>query len=730
MTVRLPRHQSTSMAMSSSTTADPSAEGRRPNRLIHEKSPYLQQHAYNPVDWYPWGHEAFARAKQENKPILLSIGYSTCHWCHVMERESFEDPQIAKLMNQYFVSIKVDREEHPDVDQVYMHAVQAMTGQGGWPLTVFLTLELKPFFGGTYFPPERRMNLPGMNELLPAIAQAWQTKHTDLAQSAEQLVTQLQQQLSRTGQAGPLTLEPLHKAFNQAAMTFDPTYGGFGGAPKFPQSHELSFLLHYAARTGTAQASEMVTTTLDHVARGGIHDHLGGGFHRYSTDAQWLVPHFEKMLYDQALLARAFLEAYQLTHNEGFAEVARGIFEYVLRDMTDSQGAFYTAEDADSEGQEGKYYVWRPEEIIQVLGQGEGELANQFYGIRPEGNFEAGTSILHIEQPIEAFSKLKGYEPAQLRMRLAQARERLQAARSRRSRPHRDEKILTSWNGLMIASLSYGAAVLREQRYLDVAQRAAQFILTKLRRNGTLLRRYRDGQALYPGTLEDYAFLGFGCLELYQASFAPRWLASAKELTGQMIRRFWDETAGGFFLRSKDDEPLIVRSKDAYDGATPSGNSLAALILLKLGRLTADETLESHGRRTLEAFSQRIDAHPVAYPQFLISWDFALGPTREIIVAGDPANPETTQMIQAIHQRFLPRTVLVLHDPCHDPETVAALMPYLKAKPPLTGKSTAYVCQGYVCRLPVTTTNQLEALLDEDAGAAQRVAQIMEDSTQ
>jgi len=689
-------------------------EGRTPNRLIHDKSPYLQQHAYNPVDWYPWGEEAFAKARRENKPLFLSIGYSTCHWCHVMERESFENPQIAKLLNEHFVSIKVDREEHPDVDQVYMSAVMMMTGQGGWPLTVFLTPDLKPFFGGTYFPPERRMNLPGMTELLPAIAQTWQTKRQDVVTSAEQLTALLTQQLAKSAEPGTLTVEMLNRAFNQAAMAFDPTFGGFGSAPKFPRSHELSFLLHYFDRTKTAQALEMVTTTLEHLARGGLHDHLGGGFHRYSTDAQWLVPHFEKMLYDQALLARTFLEASQVTGNESFAAVARDIFEYVLRDMTDPQGGFYTAEDADSEGQEGKFYVWRPEEIIEVLGQEDGALVNQFYGIRMEGNFEHGTSILHIEQPLDAFAKLKGYEPTQLATRLAAAREKLLAARSHRIRPHRDDKVLTSWNGLMIASFAYGARVLNEPRYLDAARRAAQFLLQRLQQDGQLLRRYRDGEALYPGTLEDYAFFCFGLFELYEASFEVEWLAEATRVAHQMVKRFWDAKEGGFFLRSHEDEPLIARSKEVYDGALPSGNSIATLVLLKLGLLTAEQSLESSGRRTLEVFVQTVDQNPFAYPQLLIAWDVALGPTQEVIVAGDSTSPDTTYLLRAIHERFLPRAVLALHSTGADAQAIEALIPYIKAKPPLNGKPTAYVCEQYVCKLPVTRVEQLQTLLDRE----------------
>ncbi len=704
------RHVTT---MSAPASAPHAAEPRRANRLIHEKSPYLQQHASNPVDWYPWGQDAFDKATREQKPIFLSIGYSTCHWCHVMERESFEDPAIAALMNASFVSIKVDREEHPDVDQVYMRAVTAMTGQGGWPLTVFLTPDLKPFFGGTYFPPHRRSSMPGLDELLPEVATAWQTKRQEVAQSADQLVALLRQELAPSArQPEALTDAVLQTAFDEAASAFDPIHGGFGGAPKFPRSHELSLLLHVWARTGTAQALEMVTTTLEQLARGGIHDQLGGGFHRYSTDQQWLVPHFEKMLYDQALLARTFLEAYQVTHRQEFNEAARDIFEYVLRDMTDPQGGFYAAEDADSEGQEGKFYVWRPDEMLAVLGQEDGELVNRFYGVTTEGNFEQQTSILHIEQPLEHLVKGTGEDPSALARRLASARQRLLTARSTRIRPHRDDKVLTSWNGLMIAAFAYGGSVLDEPRYLEAARRAAQFLLQHARRNGQLLRRYREGEARYPGTLEDYAFFTDGLLELYTATGEAMWLAEAKSLAKEMVAQFWDATGGGLFLRSRTQEPLIISSKEIYDGATPSGNSVAALVFLKLGRLTADQTFESYGRRLLETFAGQVQRSPFAYPQLLIAWDFALGPTKEIVITGDPALPDTAQMLHAFHQRFLPRTVLAVHQSGEAGAAVEALIPYVKTQRPLNGKATAYVCENYICSLPVTTVPQFESLLD------------------
>ena len=708
---------------------------RAPNRLIHEKSPYLLQHAHNPVDWYPWGPAAFEQAAREGKPIFLSIGYSTCHWCHVMERESFEDPRIAALINRDFIPIKVDREEHPDVDQVYMSAVTALSGQGGWPLTVFLTPELKPFFGGTYFPPEKQWGRPGMTDILPAIAEAWRSRREELAASAEQLTAAVQAHLvgtqpSGSVDSGPWTVdgrmvELLHAGFNQAVATFDEVHGGFGGAPKFPRPHGLSFLLAYHARTGSSQALGMVTTTLDHLARGGIHDHLGGGFHRYSTDEQWLIPHFEKMLYDQALLARAYLEAYRLTKRAEYAAVARRIFEYVLRDLRDPGGAFYAAEDADSEGQEGAFYVWTPEEITRVLGEEDGGLFCRFYGVRPEGNFSleprgdggattAGrrVSVLQIEQPEEAFAALKGLDPAALTRRLARSREALREARATRVRPHRDEKILASWNGLMIAALAYGGATLDEPRYVTAAEEAADFLLSRLMRDGVLLRRWTDGEARYPGTLEDYAFVSQGLLELYEAGFDPRRLAEAKRLAEAMVTRFWDAAGGGCFLRGKDEAPLIAQSKTCADGATPSGNAVAALVWLKVGRLLHDERLEAFGLGTLTACAERLGAAPMESPQMLMAGDVALGPGREVVIAGSPDAPETRSMLRALHERLLPRTVTIVAPDGEARRALEELVPGVKGKEPRNGQSTAYVCERFVCLAPTTDLATFAQLLD------------------
>ena len=684
----------------------------KPNRLIHEKSPYLLQHAHNPVDWYPWGEEAFAKARQEQKPIFLSIGYSTCHWCHVMEHESFEHSEIAQLMNQWFVSIKVDREEYPDVDQVYMQAVVMLTGSGGWPLNVFLTPDLKPFFGGTYFPPERRRNMAGMREILSSVHDAWQSRREQILTSAEQITASLHEQLARTTPSETISPELLQMAFNHATAAFDASRGGFGEAPKFPRSHGLSFLLHVWARTKTPQALELVTTTLDHLAHGGIHDQLGGGFHRYSTDAEWLVPHFEKMLYDQALLAKTYLEAYRITKRAAYAAVAKDTIEYVLRDLTDSHGAFYSAEDADSEGEEGKCYVWTPQEILDVLGPDEGALFDRFYGVTNEGNFEHGTSILHIEQPLEVFAHLKGFDPQNLARRLSVSRAKLFAVRSTRVRPHRDDKILTSWNGLMISTLAYAGATLDEPRYLTAASKAADFLLTQLMSKGQLLRRYRDGEARYPGTLEDYAFLSDGLFELYEATFDPRWLTAAQSLTAQMIQRFWDERSGGFFFRGKDEPPLIVSSKEIYEGATPSGSAVATLVLLKLGQLLADDQLDALGRRALDGVANTLKVAPFGYPQMLIACDVALGPTKEIIIAGAPTQPQTMEMIRAFHSRFLPRAIAILHPEGAGKQAIELLVPDVAAQGPIQGKPTAYVCERRVCQLPTTDVAQFIEALD------------------
>ncbi len=674
------------------------AEPQHTNRLAKEKSPYLLQHAHNPVDWYPWGEEAFEKARREQKPIFLSIGYSTCHWCHVMERESFEDPATAELLNRHFVAIKVDREERPDVDGLYMQAVIQMAGQGGWPLSVFLTPDLKPFYGGTYFPPEPRWGHPGFKSVLSGIADAWKNRREEVLRSGQAMAEALQGQAQETAGRAELSGKTLEQAYQSFSESYDETYGGFAPAPKFPRSHALSLILRHWKRTKEPRALQIVEKTLQAMAAGGIHDSLDGGFHRYSTDAEWHVPHFEKMLYDQALLARTYLEAYQATGREEYAQTARGIFDYVLRRMTGSGGGFYSAEDADSlepgteEKKEGAFYVWTARELEEVLGKKDAEAFGLLYGVQlhgnaahdPQGEF-AGKNILYRAR--------SGEEPAG-------AKQKLLAARDRRPRPHLDDKVLADWNGLMIAGFAFGAQVLDEPRYAEAARRAADFILTKMvRKDGRLLHRYRDGEAAIPGHLEDYAFLIHGLVDLYEATFEPRYLAEAKRLTGEMVRLFWDDTAGGFFLTGTDAEKLLVRQKELYDGAIPSGNSVAALDLIRVGRLTSEKGLEEKAARLTEAFGGQVSRQPSAFPQLLIALDFALGPSSEIVIAGPADAPETKEMLKTLRGRFFPNKVVSLHPP-GDADF-----------PMIDGKPTCYVCQNYACDLPTTDLEKLKNLL-------------------
>ena len=688
-------------------------EGRRPNRLIREKSPYLLQHAYNPVDWYPWGAEAFDRAKREDKPVFLSIGYSTCYWCHVMEQESFENPEVATLMNQHFVSIKVDREERPDLDAVYMTAIQAMSGQGGWPMTVFLTPQGQPFWGGTYFPPDDRAGRPGLRRILTSIAEAWRSRRDDILRSGQSITEAIQAGAVGGGEttAAP-TLDVFRAAAAQLGDQYDAAHGGFGPAPKFPRSHALSFLLHVWARGKEPRMLDMVTTTLDAMDRGGLHDQLGGGFHRYSTDERWLVPHFEKMLYDQALLARTYLEAYQATGRSRYADVARDIFEYVLRDLRDPGGAFYSAEDAGEVGKEGEFYVWTPAEIEHVLGEQDAEVVDAFYGVTRGGNFEHGRSILSVPQPLEAFAAERHLSVEEVRERLEASRRTLFETRNRRRRPHRDDKILTDWNGLMIGALAYGGRVLHEPRYVQAADEAATFLMERLRRDGHLLHRYRDGHADIDAFLDDDAFLSWGLLELYETTFDARWLQEAKRLTEEMVRLFWDQQSGGFFFSGTQNEQLIAKTKELYDGALPSGNSVAALDLMRVGLLTMDEGVRQIAEQLFKTFSARLTQAPHAYPQFLIALDWWLGPAQEIVIAGDPDRDDAQRMIREVARRFLPRAVVILHPTGPSAGAIEELVPFVREQTMLDGNATAYVCEQYRCQLPTTDLTQFTSRLD------------------
>jgi uncharacterized protein YyaL (SSP411 family) len=680
------------------------------NRLINESSPYLQQHAHNPVDWYPWGDEAFEQAKKEDKPIFLSIGYSTCHWCHVMERESFENEQIAEIMNEHFVSIKVDREQRPDVDQIYMNAVQLMTGSGGWPLSVFLTPDGKPFYGGTYFPPKDSYGRPGFERLILSIADAWKNRRQELIDSAGNLSELLK------SPPGPvdkrkLSLQVLTGAFKYFQDSFDAANGGFGFAPKFPQPTNLSMLLGYWYRAGNEQSLQIVEKTLDAMAKGGIYDHIGGGFHRYATDTRWLVPHFEKMLYDQALLSKVYLQAYQITGNKKYAEISKEIFDYVMRDMTEPKGGFYSAEDADSEGTEGTFYLWEPKQIASILDEDQAKVFNAFYGVTPKGNFEEDKTIIHVATSVEQLGKVFGTNPEDIENILRDARTKVFRERQKRIRPHRDDKVITAWNGLMISSLAYGGAVLDEEKYIAAAKRSAEFILSTLYKNNRLMRYYRNGQVIEKAFLDDYAFMAMALLDLYEATFEAKWLIEAKKLSEEMIELFADREKGGFFFTGKDGERLIARTKPSSDGAIPSGNSIAALVLLKLGRLTMDPHFTEQADRTLEAFSQQLEQSPAYSSAMLTAVNFWLGPTQEIVIAGSVDTTDTKQMLKLVHSKFLPNAVVLLHEQGNKGTAIEQIIPFVKNQTAIEGKATAYVCENYVCNRPVNSIEGFEKMI-------------------
>ncbi len=687
--------------------------GQRQNRLAFEKSPYLLQHKNNPVDWFPWGEEAFARAKAEDRPVFLSIGYSTCHWCHVMEKESFEDEEIARILNGHYISIKVDREERPDIDHIYMAACQAMTGQGGWPLTVIMAPDKKPFFAGTYFPKRSRGGWPGLIEILEQVREKWETDRERIAQIGDKITEAVKSQ--NIPEAGELSADTLHLAFQQYRDRFDPVYGGLGSAPKFPAPHNLMFLLRYWKMTGAHEALSMVEKTLSAMHNGGIYDHIGSGFARYSTDREWLAPHFEKMLYDNALLAVAYLEACQVTGSKRYARVAKEIFTYVLRDMTSPEGGFYSAEDADSEGEEGKFYLWTPAEIKEILGGEEGDSYCRLFDITEEGNFE-GRNIPNLiaccTAERAAMLRIDDAELTGLLELMEEPRRKLFAARKKRVHPHKDDKILTAWNGLMIAALAKGSRVLREPRYSRAAGKAAEFIWQRLRRrDGRLLARYREGEASYPAYLDDYAFLVWGLLELYEATFEIEYLSRAISLTEQMMDLFWDQENGGFFFYGEDGEKLIARPKELYDGVMPSGNSVAALNLLRLARLTGRSDFETLAGRQLKAFAGEVRRLPQAYACFLMALQFALGPAREVVIAGSKDDEGVKQMLSAVNEAFLPETVLVFYPEGEAGEKSTEIIPFLRGKHPVEGRATAYVCENYTCRAPITDVRQLLAAL-------------------
>ncbi len=680
------------------------AKKKHTNRLIDETSPYLQQHAHNPVDWYPWGEEAFARAKAEDKPVLVSIGYSACHWCHVMEHESFEDESTAAIMNEHFVNIKVDMEERPDIDQIYMNFVQLTTGRGGWPMNVFVTPDKLPFFGGTYFPPDRRYNIPSWQQVLVSIADAYRDKRDELARSANDILDELRRVGEAEFAAAGLSPDVLDTAFESFVRTFDGTNGGFGGAPKFPQAMPLEFLLRYHKRTGNEKALEMVRLTCEKMANGGMYDQLGGGFHRYSVDAVWLVPHFEKMLYDNAQLARVYTHLYQITQDEHFKWVAIEILEYVQREMLDAGGGFYSTQDADSEGEEGKFFVWTPEEITKILGEDDAKLFNFYYDVSDEGNFE-GENILHVSYSIEAAARALKITPEDFERSLETSRAKLFAEREKRIKPFRDEKVLAAWNGLMLAAFAEASAVYARPDFRETAEKNARFLKDQMIVNGRVFRSWKDGKAKLNGYLEDYANVADGLVELYQVSGRSEYIEQAKELADAMIAEFWDEENGGFFFTSNDHEELIVRSKDYFDNATPSGNSAAADVFLKLSRILGDDRYERFAVTVLRLASPQLRRYPGGFGRTLSALEFHFSPKREVVIIG----AERAELEAELWRHYLPDTVVVMTD---DPLRDVERSPLLEGRSMIDGRAAAYVCEDNVCQRPVSDIEQLREQLE------------------
>ncbi len=722
------------------TPTPPPATEARPahvehtNRLAREKSPYLLQHAHNPVDWYPWGEEAFAKARKERKPIFLSIGYSTCHWCHVMERESFENEEIAAFMNSRFVNIKVDREERPDVDRVYMTFVQATTGGGGWPLNVWLTPALKPFVGGTYFPPEDRHGQPSFLKVLRKIADAWQNDHGKISESGSQIMAALERSTAGAAAAGG-KVDPklIDTAYQQIARGYDTREGGFGGAPKFPRPVTLEFLFHVYRRSAPKSevgeaALGMALFTLRKMAAGGMHDQLGGGFHRYSVDALWRVPHFEKMLYDQAQLASAYLNGYQITGDLRYEAIARGTLDYVRRDLTDAKGGFYSAEDADSltqaggkEKAEGAFYVWTKKEIDDALGA-DAEVFDYQYGIEEAGNAPEGSdphrefegkNILYERQTFAETAKHFKRSELDVDESMRYRRATLLELRAKRPRPHLDDKIITAWNGLMISAFARGAQVLGDPNYLETATRAAKFVRDNLydAKTRKLRRSYRGGASDVGGFAEDYAFYIQGLLDLYEASFDVQWLKLAEQLQATQDRLFWDENGGGYFSNTGDDPNILLRMKEDNDNAEPAPSSIAALNLLRLGQIRDSKEWREKAKKTIAAFSAALNHYPSAMPQMLVALDFSLTKAKQIVIAGKPDAPETRDLLAETRRHYLPNTIVLLADGGEGQKYLAGKLEEMKAMEPIDGKPAAYVCENFTCKAPVTSVEELRKLL-------------------
>jgi len=683
-------------------------EHKHTNHLINETSPYLLQHAHNPVDWYAWSDEAFQKAKSENRPILLSIGYSACHWCHVMERESFEDERIAALMNDLFVNIKVDREERPDLDEIYMNAVQMLTGRGGWPMTVFLTPEGKPFYGGTYFPPEDRYGVPGFPKILQGVANAYREKPQDVERSVEQILAGLQRMSLSTESQQPFSSDIIGQSAEQLAQAYDTDHGGLGKAPKFPNVgvYEL-FLRHYHHSKGT-RFLEMVTHTLTKMAQGGIYDHLGGGFHRYSVDEKWLVPHFEKMLYDNAQLVRIYAQVYCVTGEPLFKQVVDETMNYLMREMLHTEGGFYSTQDADSEREEGKFFVWTEAEITRILGEESSEIFCRIYDISEEGNFEE-KNILHPILTLEQASKFFRRDLKEIESLVSDAKAKLFQEREKRPKPFRDEKILTSWNGLMLSGLAEAIKISRHSAYLETAHRTVDFIFTKMFRDGRLLHTYKSGTGKILGYLDDYAFLAAGLLDLFEATVNRAHLDRALELAEIMLHEFWDEAGGGFFYTGRSHERLIAQSKPIFDGSIPSGNAVATQVLLRLYHYTGKEDYLKRAERILRAYYNAMENQPFGFAHMLAALDFYLQKPKEVVLVGDKKDPETAELLTKIHSLYLPNMTLQLASPDDSLEKVSSL---LAGKKQFEGKPTVYVCHNFTCSRPVVEWEELKPLLD------------------
>ncbi len=687
----------------------------RPNNLINEQSPYLLQHAYNPVNWYPWGEEAFNKAKKEDKPIFLSVGYATCHWCHVMEHESFEDHDVATILNDNFISIKVDREERPDIDSIYMTVTQMMTRRGGWPMTIIMTPDKKPFFAGTYIPKEGRFGMTGLIDLLTQIIEVWKTKRQDVYQTAEQVTVHLEES-TISSQANYDGVELLVRGFDELDSRYDEVLGGFGSQPKFPSPHNLLFLLRYWNRFKDNVALQMVENTLLKMRLGGIYDHIGFGFHRYSTDRHWLVPHFEKMLYDQAMLVIAYTEAYQITKKDIYKQTAEEILEYVQRDMTSEEGGFYSAEDADSEGEEGKFYIWSHKEIAKILNKDEAELAVKIFNISSTGNFldeatqkKSSSNILHLTKPISEILEDLKMSKEEFNVKFETIRDKLFRNRKERIHPLKDDKILTDWNGLMIAAFSKASRVFNKDKYLQTAEKATKFIQTHLKqKDDRLLHRYRNGNAGITANLDDYAFMIWGLLELYETSFNPSYLTEAINQNSIVIKHFWDDKSGGFFFTPDDGEELLVREKPVYDGSIPSGNSVSMLNLIKIAKLTSKANLEKKADDLMKNFAKQINRIPSAFSFILTSLDFAIGPSFEIILVTKKEDKEISKFIEKINEQYIPNKVVILKH--EEDDTLVKNIEILKDYKMINNQVTAYVCKDYVCKQP---TNDPELMIEE-----------------